>query len=358
MSSIRTIAIYLPQFHPFAQNDEWWGKGFTEWTNVTKAKPFFKNHYQPQLPTDLGLYDLRVDQTRIDQAAMAKAYGIYGFCYYHYWFSGTRLMKEPIDAMLKNKQPDFPFMFCWANETWSRRWLGEEKEILIKQEYGEGDDYAHATWLYENAFNDSRYITIYNRPAFTIYRPHDLPNYKKTMAIFKEVALEKGMPAPFFIGSNSHTDDLEGFDQILNFEPQLGLLPDAFNDGSSFRKLIRNLYRNVWSAKLKIYDYEKVKTVMAARRFLYTYLPCVFVGWDNTARRGWKGIIITDQNKEVFKKSLQLAKQLVENNDLEEQIVFINAWNEWAEGNHLESCVRFGHQFLEAVKEVFPNDPT
>ena len=353
MSSIKPIAIYLPQFHPFEQNNNWWGKGFTEWTNVTKATPFFKDHYQPHLPADLGLYDLRVEQTRMDQAAMAKAYGIYGFCYYHYWFSGTRLMQEPIDAMLQSKQPDFPFMFCWANETWSRRWLGEEKEILIKQEYSEADDYAHAAWLCENVFNDSRCITIHNRPAFAIYRPHDLPDYKKTIAIIKEVARSKGLAEPFFIGSNSHTQQLDGFDQVLNFEPQLSLLPEAFNDAGTVSKLVRNIKHKAWSHKLKIYDYAEVKHIMAARKFPYKNLPCVFVGWDNTARRGRNGIVITNQNKELFKQSLQRAKQIVADNDPEEQIVFINAWNEWAEGNHLEPCSKYGHQFLEAVKEVF-----
>ena len=351
--SVKPIAIYLPQFHPFDENNSWWGKGFTEWTNVTKAKSLFKDHYQPHLPTDLGLYDLRVEQTRIDQAEMATAYGVYGFCYYHYWFSGIRLMHQPIDAMLNSKNPDFPFMFCWANETWSRRWLGEDKEILIKQEYNEADDYAQATWLYENVFTDSRYITIYNRPAFTIYRPHDLPDYKKTLAIFKEVAHAKGLPEPFFIGSNSHTQELDGFDQVMNFEPQLSLLPEAFNDGNTVGKLVRNLKQKALSAKLKIYDYAAAKDIMAARKFPYKNLPCVFVGWDNTARRGSNGIVITNQNKEVFKQSLERAKDFVKNNNPEEQIVFINAWNEWAEGNHLEPCSKYGHQFLEAVKEVF-----
>jgi lipopolysaccharide biosynthesis protein len=353
MSSIKPIAIYLPQFHPFEQNDEWWGKGFTEWTNVTKAKPLYKDHYQPRLPADLGLYDLRVEQTRIEQAAMAKAYGIYGFCYYHYWFSGTRLMHRPIDEMLKSKKPDFPFMFCWANETWSRRWLGEEKEILIKQEYSEADDHAHATWLCENAFNDSRYITIYGRPAFAIYRPHDLPDYKKTIATIKKIAVSKGLPEPFFIGSNSHTQQLDGFDQVLNFEPQLSLLPNAFNDASTLKKLSGNFQHKAWSAKLKIYDYAKAKEIMAARKIPYKSLPCVFVGWDNTARRGSNGIIIANQDKGVFKKSLERGKEMVKDNDAEEQIVFINAWNEWAEGNHLEPCSKFGHQFLDAVREVF-----
>lgn len=139
MKYLRTIAIYLPQFHPIPENNEWWGNGFTEWTNVTKANPLFKKHYQPHSPADLGFYDLRLEASRLAQEALAKQYNIYGFCYYHYWFKGKRLLNEPIDKKLKNLKEDLPFMFCWANETWSRRWLGEDKEILIKQEYSEAD---------------------------------------------------------------------------------------------------------------------------------------------------------------------------------------------------------------------------
>jgi lipopolysaccharide biosynthesis protein len=353
---LKAIAIYLPQFHPTLENDEWWGKGFTEWTNVTKAKPLFKGHYQPHLPSDLGFYDLRLEESRIAQAELAKQYGIYGFCYYHYWFKGKRLLNRPIDDMLKSETPNFPFMFFWANETWSRRWLGEEKEVLIKQEYTNKDDVEHAKWLCENVFIDPRYIRIYDRPAFAIYRPHDLPDYKRTIDIIKQIAIKSGLKEPYIIGSNSHTQSLEAFDSILNFEPQLGLLSDAFVDGSSADKKARNLSLGIKSATLKVYDYGEVKEIMAAREFSYKYLPSVFVGWDNSPRRGKKGIIIQNQNKEDFKKSLVRAKNIVQDYSTQEQIVFINAWNEWAEGNHLEPCTRYGHQFLEAVKEVFVDE--
>jgi lipopolysaccharide biosynthesis protein len=350
---IRPIAIYLPQFHPTPQNDAWWGKGFTEWTNVTKAEPFFKDHYQPRLPSDLGFYDLRSHDTRAEQARLAKAYGIHGFCYYHYWFNSERILERPFNEVVKSGEPDFPFMLCWANETWSRRWLGEEKEVLLKQAYSEEDDRNHATWLCENAFNDKRYITVHGRPAFIIYRPHDLPDAKKTIAIFKEVARSKGLPEPYMIASNSHSQELEGFDHVLNFEPQLGMLTEAFYDKPTLRKLKNNLKQGVLSPSLKVYDYRAVKELMAGRKFEYPYFPCVFVGWDNTARRGRKGVIIVNQNKEDFKASLQRAKQMAEQKPEEEQLVFINAWNEWAEGNHLEPCRKYGHAFLEAVKETF-----
>jgi lipopolysaccharide biosynthesis protein len=352
--SVRPIAIYLPQFHPTPENDEWWGKGFTEWTNVTKAEPLYTGHYQPRLPADLGFCDLRVPETREAQVQLAKEYGIQGFCYYHYWFNGKRILQRPIDEILASKQPDFPFMLCWANETWSRRWLGEEKEVLISQTYSEKDDVNHINWLYDTVFGDERYIKVHGRPAFIIYRPHDLPDHQKTLALFKQIARERDQPEPFMIGSNSHGDDyLTGFDHVLNFEPQLGLLPDAFADGPSTTKQQRNKKFNIKSAELKVYDYGEVKRIMAERKFGYKYLPCVFVGWDNTARRGKNGIIIHGQNTADFKQSLLRAKEMVQEYPADEQLVFINAWNEWAEGNHLEPCTAYGRTFLDTVKEVF-----
>ncbi|AMJ64764.1 glycoside hydrolase family 99-like domain-containing protein [Hymenobacter sp. PAMC 26628] len=352
-NGVRAIAIYLPQFHPIPENDEWWGKGFTEWTNVTKAEQLFAGHQQPQLPADLGFCDLRVAEVREAQAALARQYGISGFCYYHYWFNGKRLLNRPIDEILASKKPDFPFMLFWANETWSRRWLGEEKEVLIKQTYSGEDDINHINWLYDNAFSDERYIKIHGRPAFVIYRAHDLPDYKKTLALFREIAKSKDMPEAFIIGSNSHGSDLTGFDHILNFEPQLGLLPDAFDDGPNKAKQQRNKKLNIKSAELKVYDYGEVKKIMAARKFDYKFMPSVFVGWDNTARRGKNGIIMHNQNQADFKASLVRAKEMVKDYPDDERIVFINAWNEWAEGNHLEPCTTYGHLFLETVKEVF-----
>ncbi len=353
MNNTKAIAIYLPQFHPIPENDEWWGKGFTEWTNVTKARPLFKNHHQPHLPSESGFYDLRLDEVRLEQENTAKKYGIHGFCYYHYWFNGKRLLHEPIDRKLKNPKEDLPFMLFWANETWSRRWLGEEKEVLIKQTYSIDDDYAHAEWLCKYAFSDSRYIKINNRPVFVLYRPSDLPNIEKTISILKETAVKYGLPKPYLIGCNSHSIPSQLFDQVLNFEPQLGLLPDAFNDKLSLSKLIRNAKMGIFSAKLKVYDYSFVKKIMHDRLSRNKSIPCVFVGWDNTARRGKNGIIMINQNVHDFSESLHHAKKMVEDYPEQEKIVFINAWNEWAEGNHLEPDLKNGTKYLEIVNEVF-----
>lgn len=347
---VRPVAIYLPQYHPIPENDEWWGKGFTEWTNVTKAKKLFKKHYQPHLPADFGFYDLRVPEVREQQAQLAKEYGIYGFSYYHYWFHGKRLLNKPFDEVLVSKKPNFPFMLFWANELWSRSWWGEEKEVLIKQNYSEKDDINHINWLCENAFSDDRYIKINGRPAFIIYRPSDLPNQERTIEIFKETALKRGLPEPYMIANSS---SLKHFDHVINFEPQFGLLPDAMNNNKAFGKLKRNLRMGIVSNELKVYDYKEVKEIFESRKFDYSFFPCVFVGFDNTARRGKRGVIIQNQNKGDFKASLHRAKELIKDYPSEEKIIFINAWNEWAEGNHLEPCKKYGHSFLEAVKEVF-----
>ncbi|HEU4717844.1 MAG TPA: glycoside hydrolase family 99-like domain-containing protein [Bacteroidia bacterium] len=355
---IRPIAIYLPQFHPTPENDKWWGKGFTEWTNVTKAKPLFRDHYQPRLPSDLGFYDLRAIETIEEQAALAREYAIHGFSFYHYWFSGKRLLHDPLDLLLETKRPDFPFLLFWANESWSRRWLGEERDVLIRQEYSREDDLHHAEWLCGRVFPDKRYIRVDGKPVFVIYRPNDFPDIGETLKIFRETAVKKGFPGLYLIGNNSHTlKKPEVFDTVLNFEPQLGLLQQAFHDKWSWRRLLHNVSRfGLYSGTLKLYSYAETKNLMKKRRLPEKFVPCPFVGWDNTARRGEKGIILVGQDTQPFEDSLRWAKEIAMKLPGEEQFVFINAWNEWAEGNHLEPCRRYGRAFLETVKKVFAGE--
>ncbi len=358
MEKPKVLAINLPQFHANPENDEWWGRGFTEWTNVTKAKPLFDGHYQPHLPADLGFYDMRLLETLEEQASLAKEYNIDGFCYYHYWFSGKRLLHEPIDLILESKNPDFPFCYFWANETWSRRWMGEEKEVLIKQEYSHDDDRNHALWLVQS-FKDERYIKIDGRPIFIIYKPFDLPNARKTIKIFEEVCLNNGIKKPFFVASNSHDRNKNpyelGFDHALHFQPRLQVLSEFMVEGPSIKKLIRNVLNGVFNSKLRLYTYKYYKDRIHNLEMNYPGFPCVLVGFDNTARREKNAIVLKDQSVELFEYSLiEASKKAMELNE-GEQIVFINAWNEWAEGNHLEPCRQFGRQFLDAVKRVFPS---
>ena len=356
MQKIKPLAIYLPQFHPTPENNAWWGKGFTEWTNVTKARPLFRGHYQPRLPADFGFYDLRCKETHLDQIRAAKAHHIYGFAYYHYWFAGKRLLHQPIDLVLHNPDLGFPFCLFWANETWSRRWLGEEKEVLIEQTYDFDDDRAHARWLI-HAFRDERYITVGERPVFIIYRPTFFPDIARTLDIFRRECTLNRIADPYFIGSNSHasTTDLRslGFDAVLDFQPQLGCLQDPFNDSPSLNRLLRNLRIGVYSAKLKVYDYEEANRLMR-RELPYPYMPCTCVGWDNSPRRGDKGVILSNSTPEKFGAFFRHDVERLLGMGFPEQqnFIFLNAWNEWAEGNHLEPDTMYGSRFLEQVRRI------
>ncbi len=353
----RAIAFYLPQFHPMPENDTWWGKGFTEWRNVTKAKPHFDGHYQPHLPGDLGFYDLRLAESRKDQADMARQFGIEGFCYWHYWFNGKRLLERPFNEVLKSQEPDFPFCIAWANETWSRRWLGEPKDVLMEQTYSDEDDLKHISWLI-GVFKDDRYMTVNGRPMFLIYRPSDLPNPQKTTDLFRLECLKNDINDPYLIGVNGHDvyQDFRtiGFDATLHFTPQLGVLPEAFEDGPSATKSERNLRFGVRSDVLKIYDYkESLKAMLSLRESLtHPTIPSICVGWDNTPRRAEKAIILTKSDPEFYKNELSALIDEQSAKSFNERFVFLNAWNEWAEGNHLEPDLQLGHQFLEATRSA------
>ena len=353
---VKALAIYLPQYHPFPENDEWWGKGFTEWTNVVSSQPQFRGHYQPQLPTDSGYYDLRVPETREQHAQMAKDYGISGFAYYHYWFSGKRLMHQVIDEVLESQKPDFPFCYFWANETWSRRWENKENVVLISQEYSEEDDRHHAEWLIQS-FKDDRYIKINGRPLFLIYKPFDLPNPQRTFEIFEEVCAAHGVPRPFFVASNSHDKDrnpLElGFDTAIHFQMRHNVLSEFWIDGFTPKRLIKNLMQGIFNPTLKVYDYHDYLNRVRRNKIKYKGFPCVVVGFDNTPRKGKNAVILRNQNIPDFKQALIEAREDAKKLPEGEQFVFINSWNEWAESNHLEPCEKFGTRFLEAVKEIF-----
>jgi hypothetical protein len=352
----RLIAFHLPQFHPTVENDRWWGKGFTEWTNVAKARPLFRGHNQPRLPADLGYYDLRLPEARAAQAELAQSYGIEGFCYWHYWFHGHRLLERPVDEMLISGEPAFPFCLAWANESWSRSWLGDNREVLIEQSYSDEDDRTHARWL-ARACADPRYIRVHGRPMIVVYKPIALPDSRRTTDIFRSEFIRLGLPEPYLVGIDAHrplTDMRElGFDMTEHHEPQLGVLgPDAFDDAALRTKFMRNLTHGIISPTLKVYSYAKATRLMARVRPRFPHFPCCFVGWDNTARRGRHAIVMTGSTPELFRRQLELAVNGVLHKPHEERVVFINAWNEWAEGMYLEPDCRFGHQYLEAVQTV------
>ncbi|WP_218080255.1 glycoside hydrolase family 99-like domain-containing protein [Anthocerotibacter panamensis] len=361
---VRLIAFYLPQYHPIPENDNWWGKGFTEWTNVTKAKPLFPGHYQPHLPSDLGFYDLRLPEVRQAQADLAKAHGIYGFCYYHYWFHGNQLLEKPFDEVLLSGQPDFPFCLCWPNENWTRTWDGLDREILIEQKYSEEDDRAHIHWL-AKAFADKRYIRVDGKPLFIIYRASKLPNPFKTTLVWREEAQKLGIGDLFLCCVQrtlmDRSDPVEiGFDAAMEFQPDLLYLgpPLAPIHQSKLWRFGPSLdLVNPAYVQNSIYDYSSlIQIALSKPEPSYTYFPCVMPAWDNSARRNKQALIFTGSRPELYEFWLRTVIQRINKNPSKPGLVFINAWNEWAEGNHLEPCQRWGSSYLEATLKALKSD--
>jgi lipopolysaccharide biosynthesis protein len=358
MKKIRPIAVYLPQYHPIKENDEWWGKGFTEWTKVTKARPRFKDHYQPHLPADLGFYDLRLADIREEQAKMAQQYGIEGFCYYHYWFNGKRVLERPLNEVLQSGTPDFPFCVCWANENWTRRWDGQDQEVLLKQEYSFEDDLAHIKYLCESVFSDKRYIRVDGKPLFIVYRPKLFPNMKRTTEIWREEARKNGTGEIYLAYMQSFGDRRDpekmGFDAAIEFQPAFS----AFYVSKKWRikdKILRKL--RLAPGKIfkgdKFFYYEKLIGQMMRRPddIDYKLFPGIFPMWDNSARREKEATIIHGSTPELYGKWLRHILHKFKPFSIEENFVFINAWNEWAEGNHLEPCQKWGRAYLETTKK-------
>jgi lipopolysaccharide biosynthesis protein len=332
----RLIAFYLPQFHPIPENDAWWGKGFTEWTNTAKAKPMFEGHYQPHVPADLGFYDLRVPQTRSDQAAMAREYGIEAFCYYHYWFAGRRILQRPFDEVLASGEPDFPFCLCWANATWSGVWYGEPNRVLIEQTYpGEEDHAAHFASLLP-AFRDRRYLKVDGKPLFVIFTPAEIPDQPKTFALWRRMAEAAGLPGLYLLGC--------AYSNVMN-PARLGL------DGA-VATLLPALRKGNAAGRPTVYGYRDIapRLLLPPSPGVERY-PCVIPNWDNTPRSGSNGLVLHDSTPELFAQHLQAALDQVRDKAPERRLVFVKSWNEWAEGNHLEPDLKFGRRYLEVVRD-------
>jgi lipopolysaccharide biosynthesis protein len=362
-NKIKPIAIHLPQFHPTPENDEWWGKGFTEWTNVTKAKPRFEGHYQPHLPADLGFYDLRLEEARLEQESLAKQYGIHGFCYYHYWFNGRRILNEPVDRKLKNPKEDLPFMLCWANENWTRTWDGKDSQVLLKQEYSLDDDRSHMEFLCDNFFNDSRYIKHDGKPVFIVYRPKLFPNINQTIEVWRQVARDKNI-GDIHIGYMQSWGVLDepksmGFDFGVEFKPAFGKRMNK--KISFFTSVINRLVRVIKNKKNIntndfIIDYESYVDIEIQSGFSTNVSPGLTPMWDNAARRKEGAIIINNSSPEKYGKWLNHIIKNYPWHKNKEKFLFINAWNEWAEGNHLEPCQKWGRKYLEKTKELLQNE--
>jgi len=343
---VKPIAFYLPQFHPIAQNDAWWGKGFTEWTNVAKAVPQFEGHYQPRLPGDLGYYDLRLSEVMREQVDIAKGYGLHGFCFHHYWFHGTRLLEKPVDTFLADQTMDFRFCLCWANENWTRRWDGAEHEVLIGQEHSAEDDLAFFSDL-RRYLSDSRYICVDGKPLLIVYRPSLLPSPKETAARWREAAAKHGFPGLFLVATNAFefTDPAAiGFDALVEFPPH-GRTATEINHTL---RLYNPEYRGL------VYRYSEIAQA-APRRYPENALviPAAMPSWDNEARRPGRGNVMHGSTPDLFRDWLDRCfLRAKENAAAHCPFVFINAWNEWAEGAYLEPDRRFGYAYLSVVAET------
>lgn len=372
IKKFRSIAIHLPQFHPVKENDLWWGKGFTEWRNVSKAKPLYEGHYQPHIPADLGFYDLRLEESRIEQAELAKQFGIEGFCYYHYWFNGKRVLERPVNEIFESGKPDFPYMLCWANENWTRRWDGQEKDVLLSQEYSVEDDENHINYLMD-FFKDPRYIKVDGKPVIIIYKAFLLPDPQKTADTWRRIAAEHGLKLYLCHMVFSYVQNFKkqpGFDAAIDFEP-FGVrrkqdifkeLQDRqhfyFQHQSVLQKIKRKIFKfRPLEQTMKSYntiEYEYCyNDLKALKKVGYKLFPGLTPGWDNTARKNTNPSLILHQSSpEKFKNWLQKIVNDFEPYSEEENFIFINAWNEWAEGNHLEPCLKWGTAYLKALKEV------
>ena len=342
------MAFYLPQFHPIPENDEWWGPGFSEWTNTAKARARFPGHYQPHVPADLGYYDLRLADTRRDQAALARRYGIHGFLYWHYWFAGRRILERPFDEVLASGEPDLPFALAWANQTWSGIWHGAADRILIEQTYpGAADDQAHFDSLL-GAFTDPRYVTVDGRPLFYVFRPEQLPEPAAFVDRWQTMALRAGLPGLYLVA--------EMGDMLGSGSSYVDPFADGFDAGVHVRMPVEVTPRSVRRMRVlrkmrlpEIYRYARQPVDRPPSSVDRPILPCVFPNWDNTPRSQRRGLVAHGSSPQRFQVHVEDAcRRLLALPD-DEQLLFVKSWNEWAEGNHLEPDQRYGHGYLEAL---------
>lgn len=378
----RVIAYYLPQFHPIPENDAVWGKGFTEWTNVAKAKPLFRGHYQPRIPADLGFYDLRLPEIREQQAELAREAGIEGFCYWHYWFgNGKMLLERPFEEVLASGKPDFPFCLCWANHSWTTRtWTNvrgkKAKTVIAEQTYPGVEDYeAHFMYCLP-AFKDKRYITIDGKPIFGIFDPFLFPDMKRFIQTWRELAHKQGLPGIFLyaITPSAWTNRYGADGKIEHCLPNLVSSANAYNNildfgfdainsngqqraemlyNGKYWDIIRKAMNRFISLPCQKFDYPKlVKQMFAPEDKWENVFPTVYPQWDRTPRQGRGTNVYINATPENFQEHLANAINMVSCKAPEYRVIFLKAWNEWAEGNYVEPDLYYGRGFLEAISNV------
>lgn len=356
----KVIAFYLPQYHPTKHNNEWWGKGFTEWTNVGKAKKLYPGHYQPKVPADLGYYDLRVPEVREEQARLAKEAGIYGFCYYHYWFSqGHEELDLPFKEVVSSRKPDFPFCLCWANESWySKLWNKDgstQKKLLAEQKYlGKEDNVVHFYSLLP-AFKDERYIKIEGKLLFLIYNPTSFEHFLEFKNEWTELAEKNGLPGFYFVGQVTKHDQIEdvlqlGFDGINHCHR----LDDIFQ----YKKSL--YFLDVIISRIKTYinipfivPYKKaIKNCLCDLDYKENVFPTMMPNWDHTPRSSNGGSVLHGSTPQLFEKHAIDVLSTTNSKKDEHKVVFLKSWNEWGEGNYMEPDLKFGKGYINALRSA------
>ncbi len=374
----RILAFYLPQYYPIPENDEWWGKGFTEWTNVAKAKPLFRGHYQPRIPADLGFYDLRLQEVREAQAAMARDAGIEGFCYYHYWFgNGRQLLERPFNEVLNSGKPDYPFCLCWANHDWTNKTWKKGSSLktdstIMKMEYSIDDDIRHFKHLLP-AFRDKRYITVDGKPLFGIWAPNSIPDLRGFIQRWRGLALENGLPGLHLVGytANATGRSIRGnrlslwatdkaaehyqalLDQGLDAVISSGLSRGQAMCQGRMKMLAYFLSKHTIFPINNRTDYKKTMEnyYVEEDRWENVY-PTLMPQWDRTPRAGIKTNPLTNSTPEKFEKTIDTALSLIKDKQPKHQILFLKSWNEWGEGNYVEPDLKFGHGYLDAIRNA------
>ena len=376
----RVIAYYLPQFHPTKINDKYWGKGFTEWTNVTKAKPQYRGHYQPQIPADLGFYDLRLPEIRQAQADMARENGVEGFMYWNYWFgNGKKILEMPIEELMRTAKPDFPFCVGWANHDWSNKTWQKTKRftkdtVFLKQEYLGKQDYTDYFYYLLPMFRDHRYIKVDEKPLFYVFDPDSCPDMKEFIQLWQHLAEKNGIPGIHFV---ARADSIGKADEIYkkNFMNEVKARYDRYIDmgfdavssmnfrraeilaTGFFKKIIRNIRRKIFGYALNSHDYLKLTEHYYTDEDKLDYVyPQITPRKDKTPRAGKNALVYTGSTPEKFRIAIKMALEKIKDKDDEHKILFLNSWNEWGEGSYMEPDIVWGHQYLDVLREEIVED--
>ena len=362
---MKIIAFYLPQYHPTKHNNEWWGEGFTEWTNVAKAKKYYRGHYQPKIPADLGFYDLRLPVVREKQVELAKKAGVDGFCYYHYWFgNGQRELELPFDEVLKSGKPNFPFCLCWANETWARKFWNKDgdvvdREVLAEQTYPGEDDFRKHFDTVLPAFKDKRYMAIAGRPVFLIYKPLDFKDVKLFMSLWNKWAKENGLNGIYFVAYT--LDVVQEYNKLktLGFESICSCRLNYIARSIFSNKFARFFYKLFQKLKIEILhspkrdDFKKVYPKLIGKEETFEdVFPTILPNWDHSPRSGRSGYSLTNSTPELFQKHCEDVFSKISSKREDNQIVFLKSWNEWGEGNYMEPDLKYGHGYIDALRKA------